>query len=179
MESEKRDTILVFAVLGIIVLFGVFMHFIPIQIGEEGVAAGLFVGFEEGVTEPEMRQILGDYDLGTGCELDYGIDRSYYLMVEKNERLPIKYEFANVENWTESGYDLAKWDHYIITVSDAVIDDEEFLAILDEYDLQLKQSVWCYVRFDDDIRYTSAEKIEKELEENERILFVAIDDVDG
>lgn len=152
----------------------------PYTINEnEIMAGGLFVEFEEGVTEPEMRQILGDYDLGTEYELNYNTEISYYLMVDKTERLSLMYEFAKVENWTESGYAIAKGDYYIIIVSNEVIVDEDFLEILNKHDLQLNQSVQCYVRFDDDIRYDSARKLENELEENERILFVGIDDVEG
>jgi hypothetical protein len=147
-----------------------------------GSAAGLFVGFEEGVTESEMRQILGNYDFGMEYELDYNIDYMadrYYLMVDKDERLAVKYELAEVDNWIESGYDTAKGDYYIISVREEVIADDEFLEVLDEQDLQLKQSVWCYVRFDDDIKLSSAKRLENELEENDRILFVGIDDVEG
>lgn len=155
----------------------------PYNINEnEIMAGGLFVEFEEGVTEPEMRQIFGNHDLSTGYELEYDVDwieDRYYLMVDKTERLPRMYEFAKVKNWTESGYAIAKGDYYIITVSNEVIVDEDFLEILNKHDLQLNQSVQCYVRFDDDIRYDSARKLENELEENERILFVGIDDVDG
>jgi hypothetical protein len=145
----------------------------------EIMAGGLFVEFEEGVTEPEMRQILGDYDLGTEYELNYNTEISYYLMVDKTERLPLMYEFAKIENWTESRYVIAKGDYYIITVSNEVIVDEDFLEILNKHGLQLNQFVQCYVRFDDDIRYDSARKLENELEENERIVFVGIDDVEG
>ncbi|WP_129597373.1 UPF0228 family protein [Methanohalophilus profundi] len=152
----------------------------PYTINEnEIMAGGLSVWFEEGVTEPEMRQILGDYDLGTEYELNYNTEISYYLMVDKTERLPLMYEFAKVENWTESRYVIAKGDYYIITVSNEVIVDEDFLEILNKHGLQLNQSVQCYVRFDDDIRYDSARKLENELEENERIVFVGIDDVEG
>jgi hypothetical protein len=142
------------------------------------MAGGLSIGFEEGVTEPEVKQILERYDLGTGYELDYNIDwmaDRYYLMVEKDEKLALKYDLWGVENWVESGSDIAKGDYYIITVWEPVIGDEEFLAILNEHNLQLKQSVWCYVRFDNDRNYSSAKELKKALEENERILFVDID----
>jgi hypothetical protein len=143
------------------------------------VAAGLYIGFEEGTTELEMHQILETYDLRTGYELDYDTDRSYYLTVEKGERWALKSDLWGMVNWVESTPDVAKGEFYIVTVDASVIDNEEFLAILDKYDLQLKQSIWCDVHFSDDIKYNSAEKFETELEENDSILFVAIEGVDG
>ncbi|MEA1985159.1 MAG: UPF0228 family protein, partial [Euryarchaeota archaeon] len=155
----------------------------PYTINEhEIIAGGLFVWFEEGVTEPEVRQILGNHDLGTGYKLEYDVDwmgDCYYLMIEKDETLAFKDDLQGVENWVESGPDIAKGDHYIITICEPVIVDKEFLTILDDHDLQLKQSIGCYARFDGRIDHSTAKELEKELEENEKILFVYIDDVEG
>ena len=170
-------------VLGIIVLPGFLVNWMPIWAnGFGGSADGLFVGFEERVTESEMRQILGNYDLGAEYELDHTIDKlfpSYYLMVEIDKYESVKSELREIENWVEQSSDVVKGEYYIVPVWNSSMDDKKFPEILNKYDLQLNQSVQCYIRFDDEIKYSGAKRLKNELEKNDRILFVDINGIDG
>lgn len=179
-KIDKNGIILLFLVLVLIV--GVLMN-IPtygLKIG------GLFIGFEEGVAEQEAISIFGDHDLAMNYTLDYNIDSMasrHYVVVDKDEKLAVKYELRKAENWIESGHDIKKGDCYIIHIWEPVVDDEDFLEILSEQDLQLKKFVWCYVRFGDGsldwIDNKKAKKIKKELEQNEKVLTVGLDDIEG
>lgn len=74
---------------------------------------------------------------------------------------------------------IRRGNYYVIMVSEQTINDETFLAILDKYDIQMKKSFWCSIRFEkpDGSRYWISEenaiRIKNELENNESIFTVS------
>lgn len=49
--------------------------------------AGFFIGFEDGVSEPEVEDILKGYNLTMNYSITYNIDHvadKYYLMLDKD-----------------------------------------------------------------------------------------------
>ena len=59
------------------------------------------------------------------------------------------------------------------------VQDENFLEVLDKYDIQVKKSTWCYIRFEDKSKNWIPEKdairIKSELEKNENIFSIYLD----
>jgi hypothetical protein len=76
---------------------------------------------------------------------------------------------------------IRKGDYHVFTVSEQAVQDENFLEILDKYDIQVKKFTWCYIRFEkpDGSRYWIPEKdairIKSELEKNENIFSIYLD----
>jgi hypothetical protein len=74
---------------------------------------------------------------------------------------------------------IRKGDYYVFTVSEQAVQDENFLEILDKYDIQVKKSTWCYIRFEDESKNWIPEKdairIKSELEKNENIFSIYLD----
>lgn len=141
---------------------------------------GFFIEFEDGTTEPEVKAILENYNMTMNYTIDYNSDimpKRYYLIVDKDKRMNVKDELRMEENWTTPAPDFPerwKGNHYIITVPEQIIHDENFQIILKKNDLELKKSVLCYIRFVDGfkngIQKEEALRIEKELGTNENIL---------
>ncbi|WP_406657001.1 UPF0228 family protein [Methanolobus sp. ZRKC2] len=157
----------------------------PKTINERKIG-GLVIGFQEGTNETEAKLILENYDFVLDYRLDYNIDYiagKHYIVVNKDERMAIKKNLSNAENWIESGPDIKKENYYIIQIWKPLVDDEDFIRILDEQELELKKYVWCYVFFDDESRYWIDEKTANEmkidLEKNDEILDVAFADIEG
>lgn len=179
--NDKKSISIIIVSLCLIVIFGVLTYNFPHgleTVTGSGKVGGFSIMFEEGVTEPQTTQILRDHDLDMEYEMNYNVDHysdRYYLQVDKDERRTIKYELSGVDNWVESGHDIPKGDHYIVAVREEVIDDDDFIAILDEHDLQLKKFVWCYLDLcNNDIDYKTAKSIRKELEDEELIFLSAL-----
>ena len=90
-------------------------------------------------------------------------------------------ELRNEEHWTNPAPDFPEIrkgnyyiNYYIITVPEQIIHDKNFLAILGKNNLQVKESVLCYIHFGDGFKNgileEDASRIEKELGMNEKIL---------
>lgn len=140
--------------------------------------SGLVIEFEEGITEPEVKAILENYNL-TMYRLDYNVEDiadNYYIEVKNNENIVIGDEFR-------SAPDKKKGDYNIISLSEQAIENESFLEILDKKNLHIKKFVWCELHFGNGsmnwIPEKDAIKIKNELETNEMVLFVALYYIDG
>ena len=140
--------------------------------------SGLVIEFEEGVTEPEVKAILENYNL-TMYRLDYNVEDiadKYYIEVENNENIVIGDEF-------KSAPDKKKRDYYIISLSEQAIENRSFLEMLDKNNLQIKNFVWCELHFGNGsmnwIPEKDAIKIKNELEMNETVLNVFLNYIEG
>lgn len=146
--------------------------------------AGFFIGFEDGVSEPEVEAILEGYNLTMNYSITYNIDHvadKYYIMLDK-DNWDIRREMSKKmkeekKDWIISSpaHVIRKGDDYVFTVSEEAIHDESFLAILNKYNIQVKKFVWCSIRFEkpDGSRYWIPEedaiRIKNQLEKNESI----------
>jgi hypothetical protein len=150
---------------------------IPVK---EAQAAGLFIEFEDGITEPEVKAILENCNMTVDYSIEYNVDympNRYYITVNKDKRTDIKDELSKEENWTDPVFpDIKKGNYYIITVTEQAIHDKNFITMLEKHNLQAKKSVYCYIclgnRSKNHILEENALRIKNELERNEKALTV-------
>jgi hypothetical protein len=156
----------------------------------EHKVGGMQIRFEEGVSESEVKSILENYNMTTNYSIKYNIDTAvnkHYIVLDK-DNWDIRNELNKAmreenKDWIVSSpaQVVRKGDNYVFTVSEQAVNDEKFLAILSKYNIQIKQFVWCYVRFEksDGSRYWIPEedaiRIKNELERNENVFTVSID----
>ncbi len=147
---------------------------------QETRLAGLFIAFENGTTEPEVKAILENYNL-TMYKLDYNIDyieNRYYIIGDKDKITSVRDELRKEGNYPVSPV-VKKGNYYIITLFNSTIHDNKALAIFEQNNLQVKKSVLCYIQFEDvfknRILENDAVKMKDELEMNEKVLFVGIE----
>jgi hypothetical protein len=141
---------------------------------------GFFIEFENGTTESEVKAILENYNKILNYTIDYNSDimpKRYYLIVDKDKIMNVKYELRMEENWTKpapNSPEFQKGNYYIVTIPEQIIHDKNFHAILEKNNLQVNESVLCYIHFGDGfnngILVQDASRIEKDLEMNEKIL---------
>lgn len=154
--------------------------------------AGFFIKFEDGVSESEVKTILGSYNLTMNYSIKYNthyVEGKYYIILDKDNwdvRREISKEMKEKKkDWIISSpaHVIRKGDDYIFMISEQAIQDENFLAILKKYNIQMKKFVECLVRFEkpDGSRYWIPEgnaiRIKNELEMNESIFSVYIDHI--
>ncbi|WP_369798966.1 UPF0228 family protein [Methanosarcina sp. WWM596] len=160
------------------------------QVNDELRVSGIYIQFEDGVSDSEVQTILKNYNLTMNYSIKYNIDYmadEYYIMLDKDER-DVRRELSEgmkeeKKDWTISSpsHVIRKGDSYVIVVSEQAVNDEKFLSILNKYNTQVKKFVWCYIRFEkpDGFRYwipeEDAVKMKNELENNESILTASID----
>ena len=147
----------------------------------EAQVAGLFIEFEDGTTESEVKAIvkavLDNYNMTVNTiDYNYSIMPSrYYIIVDKAKIMDIRDELRKEEIWTDPAIaDLKKGNYYIITVPEQIIHDKNFLMILGKNNLQVKKSVLCYICFGDGykngILVEDATRITDELKANKKVL---------
>jgi len=147
----------------------------PIQ---EPQITGLFIEFEGGTTESEVEGILENYNIPINYSIEYNseiMQNRYYITVDENKSMNVKDELRMEENWTTPEYnDILKKDYYIITVPEQIIHDESFLSILEKNNLQVKNSVLCFILFGDGSKnglpIEDAFQMEDKLKVNKKIL---------
>jgi hypothetical protein len=159
----------------IFVMLAVLFMKIPVDtetpVNTEPQVGGMSIKFEEGVTEPEVKAILENYNL-TMYKLDYDVNDmadKYYITVGNNKTVDVRNELKAAPDINREGY-------YIISLSEQAIEDKSFLEMLNKNNLQLKKFVWCYIHFVDKSKYGIPEKdalrIRNDLEMNETVLKV-------
>ena len=150
----------------------------------ESRVGGFFVEFENGTTEPEVKAILKNCNMTMNYSINYNafnlMEKRYYLKIDKDKRMAIKDELDKEGNWTDPIFpDIQKGNYYIITVTEQAIHDKKFLAVLEKNNIQVKNSVLCYIHFGDESKYwilaPDAIRIKNELEMNEKVLTVSPD----
>lgn len=164
---------------------------------KEQQVAGLLIEFENGTTEPEVKDILENCNMTRNWIIEYNADNMgnmYYVKVDEDKRNKLR----NEENWNEPVSpeipgprfpEIKKGNYYYIIVSKEGFEDESFLNIMEKYNLQVKKSVRCYILFGDGsmdwnesknwIPRKDAIRIKSELEMNERVLIVSPDYIEG
>lgn len=160
-------------------------------------AGGLFIEFEDGTTEPEVKAILENCNMTRSCILEYNVDymgNIYYIKVDDDKRDDLRKE----KNWNdpinpeipEPRFPEIKKENYsYLIVSEEGLKDETFLKVMEKYNLQVEKSVVCYVLFGDGsqnwnepenwVPEKDATRIKNELEMNEKILIVSPDYLEG
>lgn len=142
---------------------------------------GMAIQFKDGISESEVKDILQNVNMTINYSMEYDTnttDQRHYIMVDKDKIMDVRDGSRKVKNWTEYTTAIKKGNYYLITVPEQIINDEDFLAMLDKYDLQLKRFTWCEIRFrlDDGYKYWIPEedaiRIKNELEQNENIFNV-------
>lgn len=160
-------------------------------------AGGLFIEFEDGTTEPEVKAILENCNMTRNCILEYNVDymgNIYYVKVDDDKRDDLRKE----KNWNYPIYpeipeprfpEIEKENYSYLIVSEEGLKDETFLDVMEKYNLQVEKSVVCYVLFGDGsqnwnepenwVPEKDATRIKNELEMNEKILTVSPDYIVG
>lgn len=173
----------------IILIFGIKLLFTPRYVAmetpvHESHISSLIIQFKDGITEQESKEILENYNL-TMYKLDYNVHDmdKYYIIVNKDEATRIKSELRNEENWTGFTSDIVKGDYYIISISEQAIHDNNFLAVLEEYNLQVKKFFWCRVIFTDHTRngisQENANELKYKLEKDKNIFTVFLESIES
>ena len=160
-------------------------------------AGGLFIEFEGGTTEPEVKAILESCNLTRNYIIEYNVDHMgdrYYVKVGEDKRD----ELSKEKNWNDPVYpkipdprfpEIKKENYYYIIVSEEGFENESFLKVMEKYNLQVKKSIVCYILFGDGsqnwsepdnwIPESDAIRIKNELEKNESVLIVSPDYIEG
>jgi hypothetical protein len=183
-------TLIIF--LFLVILLILFISTISIQKPEVG---GLFIEFEEGTTEPEVQYILESCNMTRNWIIKYNVDymgNIYYIKVDEDKREELRKE----NNWNDPMYpeipeprfsEIKIRDYYYISVPEEDLGDESLLKVIKKHNLQVKQSVVCYILFGNGsgnysdpknwITETDAIKIKNDIEMNEKVLSVHPDDI--
>ena len=187
--NKKVAFFIVFLIL--VIIAGLFVK-IPVdtetQVNDELKVGGMYIQFEDGISDSEVQTILESYNLTMNYSIKYNIDHvadKYYIMLDK-DNWDIRRELSQKmkeekKDWIISSPSqvIRKGDYHVFTVSEQAVQDENFLEILDKYDIQVKKSTWCYIRFEDESKNWIPEKdairIESELEKNENIFSIYLD----
>lgn len=186
MTKISKVTVVLIVFL-ILVVFGLFIK-IPINMikqAQEPKIGGLYIQFENGITEPEVKTILENYNMTMDYTIDYDSDdmlKRYYISVDQDKRIDIINELRKDENWT-SEVEIKKGNYSIIMLPEDFIPDKKFLTMLEKNNLLLKKSMVCYIRLGDGstswISEKDATRIKNKLETNEKILNVFPAHIDG
>ncbi|AKB20633.1 UPF0228 family protein [Methanosarcina sp. WH1] len=172
----------------VVVVFIVSLTFLVLMMQSQEVkVAGLLIQFENETTEPEVQAILENYNIPVNYTIDYNsnIGRGmYYIKVDEDKINELRKD----ENWT-SVVELKKGNYNIIMLSEEFVPDENFLTMLEKYNLQLKKAVVCYIHFGNGspdwvvgtncVLEKDAIRIKNELETNEKVLIIGLDDIEG
>jgi hypothetical protein len=179
--SKINKGLIVFIIILTLAIF--WRLFTKAPSAQERRVGGLFIEFENGTTEPEVKSIFKNYNMTVNYSIDYNnkdMADMYYITVDRDKIMDLRNELGKVRNWTDPAFpDIKKRNYYIIAVSEQIIYDENFLKTLDKQNLQLKKSVLCYVQFGDGsnsgISEWRANIIKEKLEMNEEVLIVTPD----
>jgi hypothetical protein len=146
---------------------------------QEGKVGGFSIQFENGTTEPEVKTILKNYNMTLNYTIDYDFDHiepKYYIVVDKDKITNARSELGKVKNWNETEFVIKKENHYIFMVSEDFVYNENFQAIIEKNNLQLKKSIWCIINFENNssnwILDRYAIGIKRKLETNEKVMTV-------
>lgn len=192
---DKKSVVILILFLSLVVLLGVFIK-VPANketVDHKPQVGGFLIEFKDGTNEQEVKSILKNSNMPINYSIDYNSDimsSRCYIVVNEDKIVNIRDELREKENWTDPILpDFKKGDYYVITVTKQAIQDENFLKIMENNNLQVKKSVLCLIRFGDGskdwilgkdyILKDDAVKIKNELEMNEKVLVVSPDYIEG
>lgn len=187
--NKKVAFFIVFLIL--VIIAGLFVK-TPVdtetQVNDELKVGGMYIQFEDGISDSEVNLVLKNYNLTMNYSTKYNIDHTadkYYIMLDKDNWDIIRELSQKIKeekkDWIifSPSQVIRKGDYHVFTVSEQAVQDENFLEILDKYDIQVKKSTWCYIRFEDESKNWIPEKdairIKSELEKNENIFSLYLD----
>ncbi len=183
MNKIYKEIVVFIAFLTLVVLGGLLIK-IPVSTNTlvpESQVGGMAIQFKDGISESEVKSILQNINMTMNYSMEYdtnATDERHYIMVDKDKIMGVRGGSRKVKNWTEYTPAIKKGNYYLITVPEQIIHDEDFLAMLNKYNLQLKRYIWCEIRFrlNDGSKYwipnEDAIRIKNELEQNENIFNV-------
>lgn len=182
--NGKIAVSIVFLIL--VVLSGLFIK-IPINMikqAQEPKVGGLYIQFENGITELEVKTILENYNMTMDYTIYYNSDdmlKRYYIPIDEGKKTDIIYELRKNENWT-SEVEIKKGNYSIIMLPEDFTPDTKFLTVLEKNNLSLKKTVVCYICLGDGstswISEKDATRIKNELETNKKIFDVFLAHID-
>lgn len=159
---------------------------------------GLFIEFEEGTSEPEVKAILENCNMTRNWIIKYNVDYMgdiYYVKVDEDKRDELNKE----GNWNDPVYpeipeprfsEIKKGNYSYIIVPEEdfeneSFENESFLKVMKKYNLQVKKSIVCYILFGDGSQNWSEPKnwiperdairIKNDIEMNEKVMIVSPD----
>lgn len=194
MSKINKEIVIITVFLAVVILYGSFQKE-PVDINKQiskPEVGGFLLQFEDGTTEPEVKALLGNYNMILNYSIDCNWDNGgykYYIKVNKDNMSDlVKDGLKKDENWTDPVLDpFTKGDFIIYPITEQAIQDKNFLTILEKNNLQVKKFVWCLIRYGDGsnnyikgknwITEKDAIGIKNELDKNEKILNVMIDDI--
>jgi len=179
--SKSSNTITAFAfflILAILLGLCIKTSIDMIKQTQEPQVSGVYIQFENGTTEPEVNAILENYNITENYTIDYDSKdmlRRYYITVDQDKKADVINELKKDENLTFEA-EIRKENYNIIILPEEFIADDKFIAMLKKNNLQLKQSILCYIRIGDGstdwISEEDAIRIKNGLETNEKVLNV-------
>jgi hypothetical protein len=149
----------------------------------ESQVGGMAIQFKDGISESEVKAILQNYSMTRNYRITYDTNytEKYYIMVDKDKITDIQSKLEKEKTWTEPTPVVEKGNYYIITISERVIHNQNFIMMLSKYNLQLEKFVWCDIRFlynNGPLAYwipkEDAIRIKNELERNQNIFIVRL-----
>lgn len=149
----------------------------------ESQVAGLFIEFEDGTTQSEIKAILENCNMTMNYSIDYNTNISpsrYYVKVDNDKKMDVIDELRKGEKIPDPSYPpyFKKGDYYVI-VTEQGSEDENFLKVMEKNNLQVKKTIVCFISFGNEpknwIPEKDAVKIRDKLEENEKVLIVNLD----
>lgn len=152
---------------------------------KEQQITGLFIEFENGTSEQEVKTILENSNMSVNYSIDYNTDLSrgrYYAKVDQDKKMAVVDEFKKGDKFPEPGFspDITK-GNYSVIVSEQGFENENFLQVMRKNNLQVKMTVVCFISFRNEpknwIPESDAVRIKNELEENEKVFIVSFDTV--
>jgi phosphoribosylformylglycinamidine (FGAM) synthase PurS component len=192
MSKINKEITIFIVFLTLVALWGLFVK-VPVEDTKtpdpESKVGGMAIQFKDGISEPEAKAILQNYNMTRNYRITYdNSSEKYYIMADKDNWSDIRHELVkemkeNKKDWTISSpaHVIKKRDYYVLPVSEQAIQDEKFLAITDKYDIGVKKFIWCDIRFlysDGPLTYwipeENAIEIKNELEQNQNIFTVQL-----
>lgn len=178
--NKEKAVFIVFFIFVLLLGLTIITQVNTINQAREPKVGGLFVEFENGTSETEVKAVLEKFNMDVNNNtIDYNSDtvRSrYYIKTDKDKKMDVVNELRNEQNWTS---EIEKGNHTVITFSEEFSPDESFLRMLEKNNIELKKSIWCYIQFRNGSNYwileNDAVKIKNELEINERVLMINFD----
>lgn len=153
----------------------------------ESQVAGIYIQFKDGISEPEVKDILQNISMALNYSMEYDTNTTaerYYIIVDKDNwdiRRDIRKGMTEEKKeWitTSPAHVIREGDNYVFTVSEQAVQDKKFLAILDKYDTRVKKFTWCEIHFENPngsryvIQEKDAKRMKNELEQNGNIFTV-------
>ncbi|MCC4768312.1 hypothetical protein FXW07_17345 [Methanosarcina sp. DH1] len=185
--NKKQAVLIIFLTLLLIVGLLIKMPVNTNTPAPESQVAGIYIQFKDGISEPEVKDILQNISMALNYSMEYDTNTTaerYYIIVDKDNwdiRRDIRKGMTEEKKeWitTSPAHVIREGDNYVFTVSEQAVQDKKFLAILDKYDTRVKKFTWCEIHFENPngsryvIQEKDAKRMKNELEQNGNIFTV-------